>query len=635
MLAAHDAAALEALASAGAVRRAVRDVEEGKVRVVSRDDGSAVVEAGGQRVEIGVEGPRAARCGCPATGLCRHVLAAVLALRAEVPGDAPAPVSAREEVLALDVTEMTRFAGADLAAAQALAAEAGEGAVTEDGARLEVRVVAGAEPVVFIAGQGLKGAVWKGPARRLRLMVAAAALLVRGAAGMALPEVEAPEAGLDAEYLDGAAEAVEVALRRVLTGTPGIAAELLFDQAVSARAQAAPRLTSALRGLSAQAALAEAHHAGFDEAEFLTGAARAAALIAALKAAPGDVALTGEVRRTYVAGTARRLWIAGARVWRSEQGARGLRLYGLDLERGTWLSGGPARGAGMDLQFSPAQAYQMPVWGAAPARDVVGRVLDFAAMEVSRDGLVAPSARASVSDDGLSHARLREIGAVHDDWTGLLGDLAARMRGGLGDGGLPCPVLVAPAEVGRPVFDAPGQCYLVPLRDTAGRVLNLSVEGGAPEQAAWLHRHAGRGDVILCEAAYGAERLCLTPVSVCRDGKTRVTVTSLSLDKLEGGRGLADLIEKLGLSRMRGAAVSPPDPVADLAGRMIDAAVTRLAVGGTEALDALAPRADRMGLARLARAARAAAPGGADAILRLAYLADEVRRGAQLSPPAG
>ena len=78
---------------------------------------------------------------------------------------------------------MTRFAGADLAAAQALAAEAGEGAVTVDGARLEVRVVAGAEPVVFIAGQGLKGAVWKGPARRLRLMVAAAALMVRGAAG--------------------------------------------------------------------------------------------------------------------------------------------------------------------------------------------------------------------------------------------------------------------------------------------------------------------------------------------------------------------------------------------------------------------------------------------------------------------
>ena len=94
-LAAHDTAALEALASAGAVRRAVRDVEEGKVRVLSRDDGSAVVEAGGQRVEIGAEGPRAARCACPATGLCRHVLAAVLALRADAPGDAPAPVSAR------------------------------------------------------------------------------------------------------------------------------------------------------------------------------------------------------------------------------------------------------------------------------------------------------------------------------------------------------------------------------------------------------------------------------------------------------------------------------------------------------------------------------------------------------------
>ncbi len=85
-LAAFDDGALETLASKGLLRRARRDVEDGKVVVEARAEDSATVRADGEAVAIGPAGPAAASCTCPAAGVCRHRLAAVLALRAGVVG---------------------------------------------------------------------------------------------------------------------------------------------------------------------------------------------------------------------------------------------------------------------------------------------------------------------------------------------------------------------------------------------------------------------------------------------------------------------------------------------------------------------------------------------------------------------
>ncbi len=103
MLETHDANALSALASVGLVRRATRDLEAGKAEVQSRDDAGASVTADGQVVTLDAGGPVAAQCSCPATGICRHIILAILALRESSEADEgePAPAAnARDDTLA-------------------------------------------------------------------------------------------------------------------------------------------------------------------------------------------------------------------------------------------------------------------------------------------------------------------------------------------------------------------------------------------------------------------------------------------------------------------------------------------------------------------------------------------------------
>jgi hypothetical protein len=76
-----DDAALEALASRGLVRRAAADVAAGRAEVLAEDAASATVRVEGQTARVLAKGPRAGACTCPAPGVCRHRLAALILLR--------------------------------------------------------------------------------------------------------------------------------------------------------------------------------------------------------------------------------------------------------------------------------------------------------------------------------------------------------------------------------------------------------------------------------------------------------------------------------------------------------------------------------------------------------------------------
>ena len=184
MLATHDEAALTALASVGLMRRAGRDLEAGKAEVQTRDAGAAVVIADGQTVHIDGKGPAKASCTCPATGVCRHILLAVLVLRSEGDGPAAEPVqSAAEELSALDEASVRKFAGADWDKALTHARLSAELSPEHQGQNLLVPLADTDHPVVFLAGQGLAGAVFKGAKSARRRAVAAAALVARAKDG--------------------------------------------------------------------------------------------------------------------------------------------------------------------------------------------------------------------------------------------------------------------------------------------------------------------------------------------------------------------------------------------------------------------------------------------------------------------
>ncbi|WP_256079592.1 SWIM zinc finger family protein [Massilia sp. YIM B04103] len=88
--------ALAALASAGLLRRAAKDVDAGKVAWAAppTEQGGAI-RADGQLVQADAQGPAKARCDCSAPVICKHILATALWLRSAPP--APGTVTAAEQ----------------------------------------------------------------------------------------------------------------------------------------------------------------------------------------------------------------------------------------------------------------------------------------------------------------------------------------------------------------------------------------------------------------------------------------------------------------------------------------------------------------------------------------------------------
>ena len=127
-----DVAALTALANAGFVKRALKDVEEGRAPLISEDADGAVQSLfdDGVRTRLPPARPlREATCSCPATGLCRHRVTLVVAYQRAVlaaRGESAATPAAFEAWSPAEFDEAAlaaALAPATLATARALAVE--------------------------------------------------------------------------------------------------------------------------------------------------------------------------------------------------------------------------------------------------------------------------------------------------------------------------------------------------------------------------------------------------------------------------------------------------------------------------------------------------------------------------------
>lgn len=642
MLDTHDEAALSALASVGLVRRASRDLAAGKASVVVRDADTATVAADGQNVAVDAGGPGAAKCGCPATGVCRHVILAILALREDegsvAPPEAQPPsLSAREEVLGFTHAQIRKFAGADWDKAVRQAGISTDATVTEDGANLTVQLPDTEKPITLLAGLGLQGAVFKGPKTTKRRVVTAAALVVRvQAGGQSLEGLasETPAAEtLTTEFLETARSAVIELTSAVLGGGSTIAEERVFDLAISARAQAAPRLTALLRVLARQARQARAHHFAYDDARFLGEAALTVALTHALQAAPSAPDLTGVLRRTYVERDSLDLALLGAVKWKAEGGARGARLHVVDPRTGTWYSTGQARGAGMDPSFTPQSVYNAPLWTLATVNALIGTSLHLEHPRISSDNQIAwDGAHATRRDTDLLPT-LVEAGILHTHWSDARADIARRMPGGLKWVGNAVPILIAPQSLGDIRFDDIAQVYEIAAQDASGATLTLTVPAERTDDMEWLHRNHGALEALFCEATVTDLALRITPMTAyLRRSGEGVKCVNLTFDHLverfEGGRAaLGGRIQSFLKSKLGNAPQTPTvhDPVRRLCDCVFGAVAEALRFGNTTALPAIIADADTLGLATLARTLSAfKGDQSTENGLRVSYVASEI-----------
>jgi len=637
-LAAFDEAALATLANVGLVRRAARDVVEGKARLIERKASAAVVEADGQRVDIDAGGPQKALCSCKAPGVCRHRIAAVLLLRqTEEVEQADTPErSALDPIALLDtfpLSAIERWAGKAAWRAALEMAEASAGIDIEDKA-IVVRVDE-AEPVRILQGQGLDGIVSKTPAARRKPLHAAALLAARRHFGIALPEphieiaaVE-PDNGIDPAFLAAVASALEECVAFAFTLAPAPLEEQLFTLSVSSRADALPRLGRLLRTLAAQVRLKRRRAFTFDPDLCLETLATASALVRALGRSDPDETLRGVHRQTYPSAGPLRLVGCGAERWRTEAGARGVTGIFYDVAADRWLTYAHARAPGQDPLFDAGQAYRgAALWSGATLEALVGAAFSLEGVGVSRDGRVSNPQGARVSPISGDGDPIRSGVPAIGEWATLEDRLTERFGFGLSARTAPDFALLVPRRCAMPYFDDLAQELIWPIEDEAGRWLALTLTHGETLDHAIGHveavaRRGWRGP-LLVRADRVARGIDLTPIAL-RDEERWLNLTlERSGTKAQESGWLQRLTARLGAGR-GGADFhrAPPDPTRRAMASAWQALIDRAETTSGKAVpatgfDRLAAELDRLGRPAIAeRLARV--PDGPAPFLVAAY----------------
>jgi hypothetical protein len=532
-LAAFDDSALATLANPGLVRRAHRDVEEGKLRLVSAREGRAAVEADGQLVTIDGRGPGAAACECKSVALCRHRIAAVLFLRQlqEEPAGEEEDVGGAEGiVIELDPAAIQRWAGkANWRAALELVetmtlVQPFANSVAVSFEELE-------EPIRILRGQGLSGIISKAPKSRAKAYHAAAVLAARRHFGAAPPEAadegEAPAPAVvevDRAFLDRVAASLCEVAALGFNLAPVPLEESLFELSVSSRADSLPRLSAMLRAIAAQVRLRRRRALAFDPDRLLELAATAFALTRALAAGDQErrARLGGAVRRDFAAAGPLSLIGCGGERWRTDSGARGVTAWFMEAGTGGWLSASLARGAGQDPSFNPAEAWQgQPMWQSEPLAVLAHARIELEGARRSSEGrLSAPAA-----------ARARVVGRdvrPDDGWPGLVREWSELREAWLRQTGLgleadesPTACLLAPTGAAPPYFDDLAQQLVWPLRDSAGEWLALTLDQESVSSAIGAleaNVRSGWEGFVLARLMRTGDMLEVCPVTLFRGG---------------------------------------------------------------------------------------------------------------------
>ncbi len=493
-----DAAALEALASKGLLRRAQKDLERGiETRIAGETEKSLCLRVGEFEVSLPESGPAMAACSCPAAGVCQHILTAVLFLQQETSGSVQeqlpgvsateTAVLAEQELMAITPEQLERWAGkAVFRAGLKLASGFTPEIVRERAVR--IRFPAINSEAHYIPGGGLDGMIvsnYKGDGRQL---IVAAVIGFQRAEGKdwAIPaEVVALEASegaprTRAEVLDSCQTLLEETLNNGLSRISTANQQRWATLAISALGVNLPRLALSLRGIGDEAALVVARDARSDLARMLSRMALAHALCAALQNG-GDnprADLVGLHRTRYDEIGHLDLVGVAAWPWRTASGYEGLTVLFWDSVGKQWNSWTESRPRHQLAEFKPIGRYSQPgPWEGAESPRQLARS-NFRLMNARRN----PNHRLSGSSKSrvlvTGRANLQNSGLpVIEDWAQLCERLNAHSAVGLRETNpLDSIFALKPAAWGERNFDAVSQVFVWVLADSQQRPMLLEID---------------------------------------------------------------------------------------------------------------------------------------------------------------
>lgn len=484
MLARWDDDAWAALANRGLLRRARKDLDALAVALVSRDP--VVVSVGEHEVAFGGSTLADARCSCPATTICQHLLTAGLWLAA---GAAAAPpTELHDELMALDVAALAAYSGrAALRWAAQYVADLEQAGVRIEQGRQVLIGLASPRVTFRYMGGGLPGLVPDAKLPSPEKYAVAAVLAYQRAHGAGPVDVE-PVRRRETATTRAQAEGRERFLRaagELLLDTVRLGASHLSPavhqryetMAVWAQGAELHRLALMLRRLADQVELLLDRSARADEHALLDEAAIAFALTSALRAAgePAPVRLAGRARTTYSPVRSMELVGLGGTPWHAASGYHGLTCLFWWVEERRFVSWTDARPDTM-WGFDPrARWTQAGPWtGLHSPSLTAGRSVHLSDAQLSPTGRLSGVERTRASVGPLLEPPWDAMPVV-SRWS----DLDDRVRGRVSLLDQPDPlaewVLLRPAAADPAVFDPIRQAVWWVIRDDAGAALPLMV----------------------------------------------------------------------------------------------------------------------------------------------------------------
>jgi hypothetical protein len=536
--------ALAGLANKGLLRRAQKDLEAARPKIAAVEDGKVRVQLADAAVEV-PELVAKSTCTCPATGICRHILGALVYLRDDpelaaadalvqrtlelgdregaAAAQAALPPSAADVLGNLSDEELQKWAGKGLYRKALKALAASPQVEIESAAALVIRFPARNITCRWIPSGGLLGMVCSCQSETVCEHVVTAVLAYQASLGKrqvvaetAILEESAGAPRTRAEVLASVGQVLREIISLGLARVSEATVQRLITLAVSAHGVDLPRLERMLKSLADELNLALRRDAQASSSNLLTLAARIEALRTALVRNPAP-ALVGQHRSQYHDVGQITLVGLGAQQWRSPTGYQGVTVYFWDESRKGWSTWSEARPVNQP-GFSPVgRFFGDGPWAGCPSPQQAARsIIRLSGTWRNPQGRISgrPATRAIITGP----SKPAEVPGAITKWSALAERAKQLFGGRLGavTENLEM-VLLVPKVWGPAFYDTLRQELIRPVVDDEGRTINLWLPFTAQNESAVeiLERHDLANTFGLLGALrLVAGRICVQPISL-------------------------------------------------------------------------------------------------------------------------
>ena len=399
----YDQDALAVYANVGVIRRALKDIQANKVKLIEHQQSHLLFEVDSQQVKLTPQGIQTANCSCPASEHCKHIIAAVLWLQENPVIDQVAakansdtsnqPIESSNhysdplaELLTIDSSQLFKTVGkANIRLAYQLLFDWSQNdavSVQTQGVQLRIQVPLSTTPIIYTAGTGFAGIISELPDKQKQAVHLAviAYLFQQNQKSWQWPDqiiTEHQQNNQQDQLSDDeillikqVQSQINSLIQHGLSHVSKSQSNQLQLLNMSARAQGLPMLAAMLRQICQLIELQVNRHFSIEEQDILLLLARLTAHLQILLNSHGQqlTDMRGNLKRQYqTKNQTLNLLPLGGYWWQSKTGAQGATFYFWQPEDNQYYQTTIARPNDADINFYREAIWQtVSLWQSMP-----------------------------------------------------------------------------------------------------------------------------------------------------------------------------------------------------------------------------------------------------------------------------